>query len=153
MEPCLLPTPLFRLSWCHDHWHGSAIPLLGEISAGLPQWGAEQHEGMVYVDVGALRIPSSHRIFALKVRGDSMVGRHILDGDVVILEQGAEPRHGDVVAALIDGQNTLKTLVVERGRAFLKAENPRYPQLIPQGELMIQGVLRMVLREARPGGK
>ena len=60
----------------------------------------------------------------------------------MVRRAGAKP--GDVVAALIDGQSTLKTLVKERGKVWLRAENPKYPNLLPLGDLMIQGVLRMV---------
>ena len=75
-----------------------------------------------------------------------MIGKQIMDGDIVIMEQNADPKPGDVVAALIDGQSTLKTYLLDRGRPFLRAENPRYPNLIPLSELMIQGVMRMLVR-------
>ncbi len=123
------------------------IPVLGSIPAGRADLREEQIEKFLYVDVSAIRLPKGNRVFALRVSGDSMIGRHILDGDIVILEQGAEPKHRDVVAALIDGQSTLKTFVREGRNVFLKAENPRYPNLIPAAELMIQGVMRMVVRE------
>lgn len=122
------------------------IPLLGSIPAGLADQRMQEPDGLVHVDVESLKIPRSSRIFALKVTGDSMTGKHILDGDIVILEQNADPKPGDVVAALIDGQSTLKTYLLDRGRPFLRAENPRYPNLIPLEELMIQGVMRMLLR-------
>lgn len=122
------------------------IPLLGAIPAGLADQRTEEPEGLVHVDLEALKIPRSSRIFALRVTGDSMIGKHIMDGDIVILEQNADPKPGDVVAALIDGQSTLKTYLVDRGRPFLRAENPRYPNLIPLSELMIQGVMRMLVR-------
>jgi repressor LexA len=87
--------------------------------------------------------------FALRVTGDSMIGRHILDGDFVILEHGAEPRNGQIVAALIDGASTLKTFVLKGRKPFLKAENPKYPDLIPAEELMIQGVFKALIRRAK----
>jgi repressor LexA len=78
-----------------------------------------------------------------------MIGRHILDGDFVVLEHGPEPRNGQIVAALIDGASTLKTFVVKGGKPYLKAENPKYPDLLPAQELMIQGVLKALIRRAR----
>jgi repressor LexA len=54
---------------------------------------------------------------------------------------------GDIVAALIDGETTLKRYVVERGRPYLKAENPRYPDLVPARELKIQGVMVSLIRK------
>ena len=86
---------------------------------------------------------------ALRVAGESMIGRHILDGDIVVLEHGPEPRNGQIVAALIDGDSTLKTFVLKGGKAYLKAENPKYPNLIPAQELMIQGVFRAMIRKAK----
>jgi repressor LexA len=78
-----------------------------------------------------------------------MIGRHILDGDVVVVEHGPAPRHGDVVAALIDGESTLKTYVLDKNRPFLRAENPRYPALFPAGELVIQGVVVALIRKRK----
>ena len=76
-----------------------------------------------------------------------MIGAHIVDGDVVILEDAKEVHDGDVVAALIDGETTLKRYVVERGRPYLKAANPRYPNLVPARELKIQGVMVSLVRK------
>lgn len=78
-----------------------------------------------------------------------MIGRHILHGDIVVLEHGPEPRQGDMVAALIDGQSTLKTFLMKNGKPFLKAENPKYPNAIPAEELMIQGVVKTVIRKTK----
>ena len=122
------------------------IPLLGTIPAGRPLDQEVQNDRCVTVDADALDIPRSARTFALKVSGDSMTGAGILDGDIVILEHGLPARHGDIVAAAIDGEVTLKRLVVQKGRAFLKAENPRYPDLLPAYELVIEGVFRALLR-------
>ena len=86
------------------------------------------------------------KAFALRVTGTSMVGRQIFDGDIVLLEHGAVPRNGDVVAALIDNESTLKTFVRKGGRVWLRAENPVYPDLIPASDLQVQGVGRAVIR-------
>lgn len=78
-----------------------------------------------------------------------MIGRHILDGDVVVVEHGQTPRNGDVVAALIDGESTLKTYIADKGKPHLRAENPRYPKLFPAGELVIQGVMVALIRKRK----
>ncbi len=122
------------------------IPILGSIPAGAPGDRVEDVEGCVSVDLDTVGIRPTSRTFALRVRGDSMVGKHVLEGDVVVIEHGREPRPGDIVAALIDGQSTLKTYLVQRGRPFLRAENPRYPDLIPAAELVIQGVMVALIR-------
>jgi len=126
------------------------IPLFGSIPAGLPQAREQVAEGCVSVDVESIGYKPTRNAFALRVTGDSMIGRHILDGDFVVLEHGPEPRPGQVVAALIDGASTLKTFVVKGGKPYLKAENPKYPDLIPAQELMIQGVVKALIRRAEP---
>jgi repressor LexA len=125
------------------------IPLFGSIPAGLPQTREQDAEGCISVDVESIGYKPTRNAFALRVTGDSMIGRHILDGDFVVLEHGPEPRNGQVVAALIDGASTLKTFVLKGGKPYLKAENPKYPDLIPAQELMIQGVFKALIRRAR----
>ena len=83
------------------------------------------------------------------MRGDSRIGKHICDGDIAVFEHGPEPRPGQIVAALIDRKNTLKTFVLKNGKPFLKAENPKYPNLIPSEELVIQGVFKALIRRAK----
>jgi repressor LexA len=124
------------------------IPLFGTIPAGFAEDRHQEAEGCVSVDVGSIGIRPTPRTFALRVRGDSMIGRHILDGDIVVLEHGMTPRPGDVVAALIDNESTLKTFLLQRSRPFLRAENPRYPDLIPASELVIQGVMVALIRKS-----
>lgn len=126
-----------------------SVPIYGSIPAGRPAEAAQEQEGCILIDVDTLSIKPTARTFGLKVRGDSMVGKSIIEGDVVIIEHGVEPRSGDVVAALIDGQVTLKTFVLQQGKPYLRAENPRYPKLIPQEELQIQGVMIALIRRRR----
>ncbi len=123
------------------------IPIFGNIAAGMAQDVEQERQGCISIDIAALGIPRHARTFALKVRGDSMIDAHICNGDTVILEF-REPRKGDIVAALIDGETTLKRYLVEKGRPFLHAENAEYPDLIPAQELIIQGVLIALLRHA-----
>jgi repressor LexA len=125
------------------------IPLYGMIPAGIPEGQEQESERTLQVDPSMVRLPRNTRTFALEVRGDSMVGAGILHRDTVILEI-AEPRHRDIVAALIDGAVTLKRYLVEAGRPFLRAENSDYPDLIPAHELVIQGVFRALIRTAMP---
>jgi repressor LexA len=99
----------------------------------------------IHVDLASLGIPKSTRTFALRVRGESMIDAHIMPGDYVVLEF-REPRSGDIVAALIDGETTLKRYLVKAGVPSLKAENRNYPDLIPARELVIQGVMLALLR-------
>jgi len=125
------------------------VPLYGMIPAGIPEGQEQQSDRCITVDPDSIRLPRNARTFALEVRGDSMMGAGILERDVVILEH-AEPRNRDIVAALIDGDVTLKRYLIDRGIPFLRAENPLYPDLIPARELVIQGVFRALIRTHLP---
>jgi len=123
------------------------IPVYGNIAAGMAQDAPPEREGCVSIDIASLGLRPSARTFALRVRGDSMIDAHICHGDTVILEF-REPRKGDIVAALIDGETTLKRYVIRDRKPYLKAENTDYPDLIPARELVIQGVMVGLLRNA-----
>jgi repressor LexA len=123
------------------------IPVYGTIPAGFAEDRKQEAKGCVSVDMATLGVKPTARTFALEVRGDSMIGKHILEGDLVVLEHGMTPRNGDVVAALIDNESTLKTFLSERGKPFLRAENPKYPKMIPASELVIQGVMVALVRK------
>lgn len=123
------------------------IPLYGSIAAGMAEEAGANADGSIALDISAFGISRKAKTFALKVRGDSMVNAHICHGDTVILEI-REPRKNDIVAALIDGETTLKRYVVENGKPFLRAENPRFPNLLPARELIIQGVMVALIRPA-----
>jgi repressor LexA len=123
------------------------IPIYGQIPAGMATLTEQTIEGHVSLDTRSVNASNNGRTFALRVRGDSMIDAHILDGDIVILEDRKDVQNGDIVAALIDGDTTLKRYVMEHGRPYLKAENPLYPDLVPARELRIQGVMVSLVRK------
>jgi repressor LexA len=123
------------------------IPIYGQIPAGMATLTEQTIEGHVALDTQSVNASKSGRTFALRVRGDSMIDAHILDGDIVILEDRKDVQNGDIVAALIDGETTLKRYLLEHGRPYLKAENPLYPDLTPARELRIQVVMISLIRK------
>jgi len=129
------------------------IPIYGQIPAGMATLTEQNIEGHVSLDTGSVNASKNGRTFALRVRGDSMIDAHILDGDLVILEDRKDVQNGDIVAALIDGETTLKRYVMEHGRPYLKAENPLFPDLVPAGELRIQGVMISLVRKQMPAAR
>lgn len=131
-----------RLRWNPNF---RSVSLLGQIPAGMSVDAAESEESTLGVDLNAFGLTTTAQVFALRVRGDSMIGAQIADGDTVILERKS-PKNGDIVAALIDGEVTLKRYRASRGKFFLKAENPAYPDLVPAVDLTIQGVMVGLLR-------
>ena len=123
------------------------LPVMGAIAAGFPDHTESSgvlDQLQVPIREGARRRPPQS--FALRVRGDSMIDANIFDGDMVVIEPG-QPKPGDIVAALIDGETTLKRLVRQGNKTYLKAENPAYPELYPVSELTVQGIARSVVRK------
>lgn len=124
------------------------IPVYGAIAAGYAETmeaGAEI--GRIQIDAASAGIRKARRSFALRVRGESMVDAGIYDGDTVIVEQ-SPPKDGDIVAALIDGETTLKRFINKQGCSpYLKAENKAFPALFPVTELLIQGVVKALVRQ------
>ncbi len=123
------------------------IPIVGDIAAGYPDRVEPAGEiGRLQVGIDHAGFGNRRRSFALQVRGDSMVDAEIYEGDMVVVEP-REPRDGDVVAALIDGETTLKRYIQKGNEPpYLKAENKFYPELYPVNELTVQGVAKAVVR-------
>ena len=123
------------------------IPVYGAIAAGYPD--RVESSGAIsklQVDIQNAGFSNRKQSFALEVRGDSMIDAEIYDGDRIIIEP-REARDGDIVAALIDGEVTLKRLIQKAGEhPYLKAENKNYPELHPLNDLEVQGVAKAVVR-------
>ena len=84
------------------------------------------------VDLMAELIKHPQASYLLRVRGESMRGVGIFDGDVVLVDKAIRPRSGQVVIAVVDGDFTCKTLQMLAGRIKLKAANPTYPDIVPK---------------------
>ncbi len=125
---------------------GVQLPLFASIPAGRGDTiePGEASETLRFIPT-TLGISNPGQAFAVRVRGDSMIDAGIFSGDIVVLEK-KEARNGDIVAALIDGENTLKRFIKDKDRVYLKAENEKYPNLDPVEKLDIQGVVVSVLR-------
>ena len=125
----------------------TGLPVLGSIPAGIPIAMKEFVESHFSISTRSFGITDRRKAFCLRVCGDSMTGRHIFDGDIVLVERCTRFKNKDVVAALIDNEVTLKTFINKNGsRPWLRSENPQYPDLIPAWDLQIQGVVRGVIR-------
>jgi repressor LexA len=123
------------------------IPVYGSIPAGMSQEKIQEKDRNVPIDPSLFGIRNAAFTYALDVKGDSMIGKHIMSGDIAIIQRNRDAKQGDVVAALIDNESTLKTLAVDKnGRPSLKAENPEYPEMYPVRELTIQGVMVGLIR-------
>ena len=120
------------------------VPVLGRVPAGKPFLSDENVEAVITIpeDMG------SGKTFALEVKGDSMIGAGIMDGDRVIVKQQATAENGDIVCAVIDGEATLKRFFKKDGTITLKAENEKYaPITVSAGEFRIAGRVVGLLRK------
>lgn len=120
------------------------VPLLGTIAAGKPLLCEENLDGYVTLTEPFIRPGKSY--FALRVRGQSMVGAGILEGDLAIVEQGSEATDGQIVVAVIEDAITLKRYFKESGRIRLQPENPAFNPIYCTSDLRIVGTLANLVR-------
>lgn len=120
------------------------IPLLGTIKAGypIPAEIIEQQSFNFHVLFSDL----SNEAFALTVSGDSMMDAGIMDGDTVIVDKTLDPHNGDVVAACVDNEWTVKYFFQDHEVITLKPANERYPDILPKFSLVLGGVVKHVIR-------
>lgn len=121
----------------------TVVPVLGTIPAGHSTDQEQNISGRIAVDTGIWGVSKTRGLFGVRVRGNSMTGRGIHEGDLAIADADIRPNEGDVVVALIDLESALKTLARKRGRFVLRAN---YPDLVPSSEMLIQGVVRAIVR-------
>ena len=115
------------------------IPIIGTVTAGLPILAVENQEGQLLWD-------GEESCFALRVRGDSMVGAGILDGDKVIVRPQQSADNGQIVVARIEDEATVKRLWRKNGQVWLLPENENY-EPIDGTYAEIIGIVRGVVRE------
>ncbi|HKS12548.1 MAG TPA: transcriptional repressor LexA [Pseudomonas sp.] len=121
------------------------IPVLGQVAAGAPIGpDLDIHEQLLVDPSFFRRTPD----YLLKVRGDSMIGDGILDGDLVGIRQQAEARDGQIVVARLDGEVTIKRLQCIAGRYRLMPRNPAFApiEVGPEHDFVIEGVFCGLLR-------
>ncbi len=120
-----------------------AAPLVGSIAAGQPLETYEHQESLSFAPLLGAR-----DVFALQVRGESMIEDHILDGDYVLIQKSKQARNGEIVVALVDGvETTLKRFYLEGGMVRLQPANAQMdPIVVPAEHVQIQGRLLAVHR-------
>ncbi len=118
------------------------VPVVGDIAAGTPIL-AEEHTD----DVLSLprELVGRGTVFGLRVRGDSMIDAAICDGDIVVVRQEREAHSGEIVAAMIDGEATVKVYRRRNGHVYLEPRNPAYA-VIDGDEAVVLGKVVSVMR-------
>jgi repressor LexA len=125
------------------------IPILGKIAAGAPIFAVENREDVIPVRPEWLAAKGGD-VFALRVRGDSMIQAHIADGDLVLVRKQESAAAGDIVAAMIDQEATVKRFATEGGAVVLKPEHPTMKPIVvdPQrADFRILGKVIGLIRE------
>ncbi len=114
------------------------IPVIGRVTAGLPMYAQQEWDGTVVVD-GA--VFTGDNLFILRVRGDSMRGAGILDGDLAICQPRQYAENGEIVVALVhDEEATVKRFFLHPDKIELRPENPRYKaKYYGFDDVMVQG--------------
>jgi repressor LexA len=127
---------------------GSGIPILGRVAAGQPVLAEESFEG--HLDPNDV-FGDTHGMFALRVRGDSMEGAGILQGDYVIVRQQERATAGEIVVGLVGEEATVKYYQPRRGHVELVAANPKYAPIVidEAAEFRILGIVKGVIRTLR----
>jgi repressor LexA len=119
------------------------VPLLGSVAAGAPLLAEENFDGNIILHRSLLK--KNKKYFALKIKGDSMTGAGILEGDTAIIEKQNTVRNGEIAVAVLDEAVTLKRFYKESSRIKLQAENPAYKPIYSQ-DVKILGRLSGIIR-------
>lgn len=131
---------------------GKKIPLnifLSPVQAGFPS-PAEEHIDKT-IDLNELLIRHKEATFFVRVEGESMQDANIHTGDVLIIDRSLEAKPDDIILAVINGEFTVKRLVVYNGEAFLQPENPRFAKMKiePDADFQVWGVVTYVIHKAK----
>jgi repressor LexA len=118
------------------------VPVVGDIAAGIPILAEEHHDDTLTLPRG---LTGRGTVFGLRVRGDSMIDAAICDGDIVVVRRQQEAYSGQIVAAMIDGEATVKVFRRRNGHVYLEPRNAAY-DVIDGDNAVILGIVVSVLR-------
>ncbi|GAA5049762.1 transcriptional repressor LexA [Nocardia callitridis] len=118
------------------------VPVVGDIAAGTPILAEEHTDDMLIL---SRQLVGSGTVFGLRVRGDSMVDAAICDGDIVVVRQQHEAHSGDIVAAMIEDEATVKVYRRRNGHVYLEPRNPAY-EVIDGDQAVVLGKVVSVMR-------
>ncbi len=118
---------------------------MGLIEAGFPSPAEEELSDVMNFD--EYLTPNKESSYILKVKGDSMIGAGILEGDMVVVERRQTYKPGQIVIASVDGEYTIKYLKKQNNNYYLEPANAAYKPIYPKGEMVIEAVVVAVVRK------
>lgn len=119
-----------------------SVPVLGRVAAGLPMEALENVEGYVPVEHAAVKGES----FALRVKGDSMTGSGIFEGDIVVARKQSSAENGETVVAMVDNEGVVKKLCRKGKNTWLESTNPKYKPIRSKEIVVLGKVIYLVRR-------
>ena len=123
------------------------LPLvLSHISAGFPSPAEDYAESSI--DLNEELISNKHATFFVRVVGDSMTDANIKDGDVLIVDKSKNPENNNIVIAILEGEFTVKRLIIKGKTIFLQPENEEYKPIEVKNELIIWGIVTYIIHKA-----
>jgi repressor LexA len=122
-----------------------SLPLFESVRAGFPTPASEENRYDIDIDSYLIEHPASTVL--VRIKGDSMRDAGILEGDMGIVERGREPRSGDIVLAVVDGDYTVKYFYKDKARVILRPANPAYSDIVARESIEIYGVMTGSVRK------
>ena len=125
----------------------TSIPLAEGIHAGFPSPAEDFAEPTLDLNHYVIKNPAS--TFYARIKGDSMVGANIQDGDVVVIDKSLEPTDGCIAVCFIDGEFTLKRIRIEKGKVWLQPANPEFPaiEVTEENHFVVWGIVTYVIKK------
>ena len=127
--------------------HKASIPLVEGIHAGFPSPAEDFAEPTLDLNHYVIKNPAS--TFYARIKGDSMVGANIQDGDVVVIDKSLEPTDGSIAVCFIDGEFTLKRIRIDKGKVWLQPANPEFPaiEVTEENHFVVWGIVTYVIKK------
>lgn len=145
-RPVRIPESMIDEVMEYVHNKGFKFPIFGsKVQAGFPSPADDHVESKLDLNEHLIQHPSA--TFFVRVTGDSMINAGIHSGDILVVDRSLEPAHGKVVVAAVDGELTVKRLIMQNGKTTLLPENPDFPpiELIPENNVTVWGVVTNVI--------
>ncbi len=129
------------------HSHKEQIPIVEGIHAGFPSPAEDFAEPTLDLNRYVIKNPSA--TFYARIKGDSMIGADICDGDVVVIDKSLEPADGSIAVCFIDGEFTLKRILIKQEKVWLQPANPAFPaiEITEENHFIVWGIVTFVIKK------